>query len=359
MKSSSLLAAAVAAATFVFAACTSPETAATPAVAPAPASFDVTTVTRGSVARVVTLPAELAAWQEVTLHAKVAGHVRTLHFDRGDRVSAGDAVVDLDAPEIEADLRSARAELALAETTSGRVGRAHAKAPDLVVTQGVDEASARLEVSRASLARAQTLVGLLTIRAPFDGVVTRRFVDVGAFVPAATDSSSSRTAAVASISDLSKVRIRVAVPEREAAFVEPGTKAEVRIDSLGAPHFTAAVSRIEWALDSATRTMMAEVDLDNADGALRPGLFAHVRLEVQRHDDVLVLPSAAVLVEKNGRAVFVLDAEGRARKKVLPAGFDDGTKVEVLGGANQGERVLMLGGVPPVDGQLVQVKEAR
>lgn len=349
----------LAAAATLFTACASPETASVTAAAPPPAFFEIVTANRGSVARIVTLPAEVAAWQEVVLHARVAGHVQRLHFDRGDHVRAGDTMTELEAPEIEADLQRAAAELALAEITSGRVGRAHAKAPDLVVTQGVDEASAKLEVSRAALARARTLAGLLDIHAPFDGVVTARFVDVGAFVPAATDSSTSRTSAIAKISDLSKVRIRVAVPEREAAFIQAGTKAQVRIDALGGPDSSSTVSRVEWALDPLTRTMMAEIDLDNAQGKMRPGGFAHVRLEAQRHDDVLVVPSAAVLVEKAGSLLFVVDGEGRARKRPLRAGFDDGVVVEVLAGAQEGERVLLLAGATPTDGQPVRAKESR
>jgi len=325
----------------------------------APPSVKVVAVGRGSVARTIELPAEVRAWQQVTLHAKVPGFVKSIAVDRGDRVRAEEILAELEVPELAADVAKAHADRTLAGTLAGRVGRAHSKAPDLVVAQNVDEATAKLEVARAALSRAETLLSFATIRAPFDGVVTERFVDVGSFVPAATGTATAHTAAVVTVADFAKVRVAVGVPESETRFVQVGTAAEVKVDEAGTDAFVATVARVAWALERNTRTMMAEIDIENADLRLRPGMLAHVRLGVEAHNGVLVVPAAAVLAEKAGSFVFVLGEGDRVRRTAIKPGFDDGSHVEILEGVEEGLRVVLVGKPPLRDGQVVQPTAAQ
>ncbi|MFN2428039.1 MAG: efflux RND transporter periplasmic adaptor subunit [Candidatus Binatia bacterium] len=323
-------------------------------------SVQVVSARRGPVGRRIVLPAEVRSWQEVTLHARVPGYVRTIAVDRGDHVKSGAVVAELEVPELAADVARARAEVALAATLSGRLGRARTKAPDLVVAQTMDEATAKLDVTRAWLARAETLLAFASIRAPFDGVVTERFVDVGAFVPAATGTATPRTAAVVTVADFGKVRIAVAVPESETSFVHNGTRGDVRIGEAGSTAYRSTaslVTRIAWTLERDTRTMMAELDLDNADHSLRPGMLVHVELEVETHEGAIVVPSRAFVVEKGGTFVFVFDGKDRVRKAAVRSGFHDGVHVEILDGVADGQQIVLLDKQVLRDGQAVQATE--
>jgi membrane fusion protein (multidrug efflux system) len=316
------------------------------------------TVETAAVQRQILLPAELRAWQEVTLHARVAGYVRTIAVDRGDRVKTGDLVAELEAPELASDVAMARANAALAARLSGRVGKAHGSAPDLVVAQSVDDAGAKLEVARAELARAETLLSFATIRAPFDGVVTERFVDPGAFVPAAVATSLPQTAAVVRLADFSRIRVAVPVPEAEAVHVRVGTRAGVRVDEAGTAPLAATVSRISWSLERDTRTMMAEVDLDNSGLGLRPGMLAHVRLSVEEHPSVPAVPASAVLREKAGTFVFLLGEDNRVRKTPVRTGFVDDALAEVLEGVEAGVRIALPSKSPLRDGMVVRPRKS-
>ena len=150
------------------------------------ADLTVTRLKTGDITRTVQLLGEVRPRQQVALYAKVGGYVKTVRVDIGDRVEAGDLLAELEVPELVADEARARAELALAELETRRAQEAHRQAPDLVPRQNVDAALAKLAVAKAQQERHATLLRFAQIRAPFAGVVSRRSVDLGAFVPAAT-----------------------------------------------------------------------------------------------------------------------------------------------------------------------------
>jgi RND family efflux transporter MFP subunit len=225
----------------------------------------------------ITLPGQVAAYQAATLTARVAGYLKTISVDKGDRVEAGALLAELEVPELIADRAQHQAQADVARTDYERVRQAAASAPDLVTPQSVDEARGRLRVAEAQLQRTETLLSYARIVAPFAGVITDRYVDPGAFVPVAS-SSDQKSAAVVTLMDFSRVRVRVPVPESEASHIIPGTVAVVTGPSLGGRELSASVSRVSYALQAGANTMLAEVDLTNADDALRPGMYVSVRL---------------------------------------------------------------------------------
>ena len=141
---------------------------------------------RGAIIRNVTLPGEIKAYQQATLYAKVAGYLKTITVDKGDRVKEGDLIADIEVPEMLADLARYKAEVKVAELDYKRLSESQKKLPDLVVPQTVDNAKGKLDVAQASLERTETLLGFAKITAPFSGIVTKRMVDPGALIPAAT-----------------------------------------------------------------------------------------------------------------------------------------------------------------------------
>jgi RND family efflux transporter MFP subunit len=328
-------------------------------VAPSPAAdFKAARPQRGEIIRYVTLPGSIKANQQATLYAKIAGYLKSLAVDKGDSVKAGQAIAEIEVPELLADIAKSRAEVEVAEIEYKRVSEAQKKAPDLVTPQTVDDALGKLKVAKASLEHDQTLLSFSKIVAPFDGIVTARHVDPGAFIPAATSGSAAQTAAVVTIMDFNIVRVQVAVPELETSLVRNGQPVKLTVEGLPGKTFEGAVSRFTYALDDATKTMLVEADLPNSNRELRPGMYAMVKVGVEKHTDALLIPVEALVMEKVNAFAFTV-AGGKAKKTPIKIGFNDGAKVEVLDGLATDAVVILVGKTALTDGQTVNVTEAK
>ena len=190
--------------------------------ADAPAEVTVVSPRRGDIHRFVSLPGGLRANQQVTLHAKVAGYLKSIAVDRGDTVKVGQVLAEIEIPEVAAERVRHEAELKIAKIELDRLKAAREKAPDLITPQATDTAESKVAIAQATLAQSDTTLRFARISAPFAGMVTMRYVDVGAFVPAATAGSGPSAAAIVTVMDYSTVRAHVAVPEIEAARVKVG-----------------------------------------------------------------------------------------------------------------------------------------
>lgn len=322
------------------------------------AAVQITQPRRGPITRNVSFPAVVRAEQEVTLYAKVAGFLKIISVDRGDIVQKGDVLAEVEAPELLAEQTRFEAERNIAKLDFERLSEARKKSPDLVVPLSLDVARAKREMADASLQRNETLLAYTKIVAPFSGVITKRWVDPGALIPAATASSSPQNAAVVTLMDFSRVRIEVAVPEPEAPLIKQGLSAEVTVDELPEQIFKGTISRFSHALDTATRTMATEIQLQNVDGALKPGMFATAKLALAEKPDALLIPAEALLLEKQKTSVFVL-IDGKAKKLPVRVGFEDGKSVEILEGLQGDEPVILRGKSALADGQAVKLVQAK
>jgi RND family efflux transporter MFP subunit len=233
----------------------------------------------------ITLPAAVKAYQEATLTAKVAGYLRAMPVDKGDHVKAGQLIADIEVPELVADRAQYQAEVEVARADFDRMQQAIKTAPDLVTPQNVDEARGKLKVAQAQLERVETLLRYARITAPFSGTVTARYVDPGAFIPVPSN-SDQKSAAVVSLMDFSKVRVQIPVPEDEVMSVAKATPVTFTVESLPGRQFQARVTRVSYALEQGTKTMLAEIDMENPDGVLRPGMYATAQLHVAKLRDV-------------------------------------------------------------------------
>jgi membrane fusion protein (multidrug efflux system) len=323
-----------------------------------PVEVKVVRPMRGEIIRYVKLPGTLRANQQATLYAKVAGYLKSISVDKGDRVQAGQALGEIEVPEFQADLAKYKAEVKVAERDYDRVSAAQQKAPDLVMPQSVDEARGRLEVAKANQERIETLLSYAKVVAPFSGIVTARFVDPGAFIPAATSGSAAQTAAIVTIADFNIVRAQVALPEVEASLAKVGQPVKLTVEGLAGKTFDAQISRFTYALDEATRTMLVEVDLPNPELILRPGMYAIIRVGLEKHNDALQIPVEALVMEKANAFAFVAE-NGKAKRKAIPIGFNDGAKVEVLSGLTDKEQVILMSKLTLADGAPVTVVEGK
>jgi membrane fusion protein (multidrug efflux system) len=330
-----------------------------PSAAPAPMTVQTVLLRRGEIARSITLPTfRILAYQAVTIYAKVPGYLKTLTVDKGDTVQAGQLLGEIEVPELLADEIQYQAETEVARTNYERMAQARQKAPDLVVPQTVDDLRGTWEVAQAKLQRTRTLLQYARLAAPFAGVVTARFVDPGAFIPAATSGMPAQSAAVVTLMDFSRLRIQVFVPEAEVPFITNGVPVQATVEELPGKVFNGSVTRFANALDEATKTMLTEIEMPNPTRALRPGMYASVQLELERKQDALLVPAQALLVEKAGTSIFTV-ADGKAKKKPVRMGFNDGVNVEITDGVQLGQPVILLGKQTLNDGQPVNPVEAK
>ena len=321
----------------------------TPAPQDAPVQVRVTHLSVGPITRSVILPAQVIAFQQATLFAKVSGYLKTITVDKGDRVAAGAVLARIEIPELVAARARQEAELKAASSDYERLLKALAQTPDLVVPDTVDQARGRFEVARASLAESETLLGYATITAPFAGVITQRFVDPGALIQAGNASS-----AIVSLMDFSTVRLQVAVPEVEAARVTVGQPVRVTTDNLPGRQFDGQVTRFTYALDPNNRTMLVEAILKNPDLALRPGMLVTVNLGIERKEQATLMPIEALVTERSNNFAYVTE-RGKAVKRAIRVGLTDGKNVEVVDGLNGNDAVVLTGKLKLSDGQPVRV----
>lgn len=301
----------------------------------------------GTIHRWVALPSTLAPWQQATLHAKVTGYIATMTVDKGDVVKKGQVLATLEVPELQADIAKAKAEVTAARVEVKRLHEARAKSPDLVLPQAVDDAEAKLAIAQAGLERSETLIQFATLKAPFDGVITARFADPGSL-------ATANTTRLLEVTDLSTLRLQIPVTELETGLVTVGKPVKAQVDAAGATPVEASISRIAYALDPATRTMLAEADLKNADLKLRPGMYAMTRIAVEKHDKATLIPVGALVMEKTNAFVFK-HVDGKAMKTPVKPGFNDGVNVEVPE-LKSDDVLLVPGTVTLTDKQPVTVK---
>ncbi len=321
-------------------------------------NFETTSLQTGDITRSIQVLGDVKPYQQITLYAKVGGYVHQVNVEMGDTVSAGRLLLDLEVPELIAQEVKAKAELNLATVEAKHVREAAAKAPELVTQQARDIAEAHLQVAQAQLQHIQTLIGFSKIAAPFAGTITHRMVDPGAFVPAATSNNPSSQAALLTLTDASRVRVQVAVPEYEAPLVKIGQPFLLTIDTANPHTVKATVTRHSHSLDSTSKTLLVEAEIPNSDGSLQPGMFASVKLGIETHLHTTLLPAAAIVMEKTTAVAFVY-ADGKAQRRVLKTGFNDGNNVEVLAGVIANEKVLLVGTNTVTDGQSVTLGSSK
>jgi RND family efflux transporter MFP subunit len=357
----------------------------------------VVSVTHGTLANTLTVAGEFLPYQEVELHAKVAGYVRRINVDIGDKVKEGQVLATLDVPELQAqvqgaqagvretqaeivratnDVTRAKANYAALHSAAARLKQASDARPGLIAQQELDDAQAKdqesaaqvdaaksafevkqqqLGVSQAQQQQVSSMADYSRITAPFSGVITWRYADTGALIQAGTSNAGS--APVVKIAQISTLRLRLPVPEAIAPYVHDGDTATIRIDALNRT-ITGKVSRSTDALDPATRTMQVEVDVPNTDGALSPGMYAEVTLNVKRTGDALVVPIQAVDREGPQPVVLVVNPQNRVEKRIVQTGVATANRVEILSGVREGEQVVVANQASFQAGELVTPKQS-
>jgi RND family efflux transporter MFP subunit len=313
----------------------------------------VVPVRAGAGAREIQLPAEVRAFYQSTVYAKVAGYVKSMRVDKGDRVRRGQILAVLESPELDQQVAAAESDVIIKRRTYERYGRLVGK--DYVSRQDFETVRAQYGVSLATLRQMRALQKYKVLSAPFDGTVTARYVDAGALIPAATGATASALPIV-DVSDARKLRISLFVQQDAAPFIRVGDPAVIVQDQRPDVQIHGAVSRVSEALDVRTRSMLTEVWLDNRYG-LYPGTFVHVTLRLHAPAPATV-PSTALLL-RNDRMVVAVVESSRVKFVPVQTGSDDGRTVQILSGVRPGEVVAVSLPTEVSDGARVQPYPAR
>jgi len=316
----------------------------------------VTTPTQMDMQRTLLLTADILPIQQADLMAKIAGYLDSIAVDRGDRVHAGQVLAVIHQPELDQQLQQAQANHDFAKITFERFQELYTHS--LVPRQDLDDARTKYEVAKRVLEVQRTYVGYAKIVAPFDGYVTKRYVDPGAFIPQASGFVSTVNT-ILTIMDLSQVKVLINVPERDVTSVHLGDEVSLTLDAYPDRTFRGRVSKFAPALEASSRTLQVEIDVPNADLALKPGMFARVTLVLERHAQSLALPSEALLVNELGTFVYAVsgasDGAPTVRRVQVRTGIEDHGQVEILVGIGASDRIVRTGKELVRDGGAVRI----
>jgi RND family efflux transporter MFP subunit len=340
-------------------------------------SVRVATVRPSDRIKLVTLPATTLAFSAANLYARASGYIDKREADIGDRVKEGQLLAAISVPELdhqigqneatrvqlEETLQQAQANLELAQVTWDRdrplVGQGWVtQQQGTIDIQTLKARQAAVRLAQANVKAQEALLRTLNqqrayrrVVAPFDGVITARNIDVGSLVQA--DAASGTFLFTIMQSDV--IRTQVYVPQDQAFDVAPGVGAVVRVPELPGRNFPGKVTRIADALQPGTRTLLTEIDIPNPDGALKPGTYVRVELHVPHDTPSLLLPAEAIIFNRNGLQVAVVE-DGSAHIRKVSVARDLGTQVEVSDGVKQGDVVILNPQVDLLDGSKVQVR---
>ena len=300
--------------------------------------------------RMIEIPATIHGYIETPVYAKIAGYLKTIRVDKGDRVAAGQVIAILDTPELDQQVANAHASYGMARLTYQR--DEVLRRDDAVAQQVADEARASMVEAKATVDQLAAMQAYKTIRAPFTGIITARYVDQGALVPQVTSPSAASTPIVA-MATLSPLRVYAAAPQSVAPFIRNGDAATITVTEYPQRTFKGAVARHPEALTSDTRTMLVEVDLTNEDRALYPGMYAKLVLDVATPAGVPMVPDDA-LVFRGGKPYVPVVRGGHLRLVAVTLGYDNGVNVEITEGVSDQDMVALNVGQAASDGEPVQ-----
>ncbi len=357
-------------------------------------SARVAVAQRGDISRVLTLAGQFQPYQVVDVHPKVSGYMKRINVDIGDIVHQGQTLAILEVPELRAELeqsvfqlKQSQQEIALAQqeikraealdfalhAQYDRLKQAAATRPGLIAQQELDDARAKdldsqaqidaakaamaaaqqhAEAARAENERVQALEDYTNVTAPIAGVVIWRYADTGALIQGGTNSNDS-TLPIVRLSQSTLLRLRVPVPEDDIQYVHEGGLVDVRVDAINRS-FTGKIVRFTRDVNFETRTMETEVDVDNKDLSIAPGMYANTALQLAHAENTVTIPVEALCLNAQGQqTVYVLDADNGIHIRNVQIGIQGSKLAQITSGVAPGERVLIGGQEKYHEGQVV------
>jgi RND family efflux transporter MFP subunit len=343
----------------------------------------VVAVQRGDISRVLTLAGQFQPYQVVDVHPKVSGYMARINVDIGDVVHKGETLAVLEVPELKAQLQQtvfemqgsneeivrAQHEINSAEAThaalhaqSDRLKQASEAQPGLIAQQELDDvlakdlsSEAQVDAAKAAMAvakehangaqadnqRVQALHDYTSVTAPLEGVVIWRYADTGALIQGGTN-SNSQALPIVRLSQSDLLRLRFPVPEDDVKYVHVGDSLQVRVDAIGRS-FTGKIVRFTREVNFETRTMETEVDVENRDLSISPGMYANTALRLAHVSSVVTVPVDSLVLNHGRQTVYVLDGSNHVHIRSVEVGLVGSKLTEIRNGLSSGDRVLSGG----------------
>jgi RND family efflux transporter MFP subunit len=311
----------------------------------------------------IALPGNTQAYTDTPIYSRTNGYLKSWYFDIGAHVRKGQLMAQIETPEVDqqlqvaqADLKSAQANLDLANTTSARyqnllkTNSVSKQETDVAMSDAAAKQAA-VDASMANVRRLEQLQSFEKVYAPFDGIVTARNTDIGRLISAGQNTTPQELFHLAAIG---KIRVYVSVPEAYSAAIKDGAKASLTLDEYPGKSFEGTIARNSNAIDQATRTLNVEVDVDNPKGELLPGAYVFVHFKVPEHAANLMIPSNTLLFRAEGLRVGVV-RDGRVQLLPVKIGRDAGATVEIASGLTANDAVILDPSDSLASGQEVQI----
>jgi RND family efflux transporter MFP subunit len=342
----------------------------TETVAPPTVSVEQPTLQQN--AQEILLPGNMQAFTLAPIYARTTGYVKAWYHDIGSHVNKGELLAVIETPELDQQLSQARADLATAQSTAAFAKTTANRyqgliASDAVSQQDTDNAVTQLQSSTtqvnsatANVRRLEELQSFERIVAPFDGVITARNIDLGQLITAAGSTTTAGAGTIVGnkqifdISEIRTLRVFVNVPQIYAPDAKNGVIATLTLPQYPGRKFEGKLVRTSSAVDPATRTLLAEVDVNNSSGELLPGSYTEVHLHTSKPVPALIVPVSALILEPDGLFVATVDANSIAHLVHVSAGRDFGTTVEILTGLQPGQGVVANPPDSLIDGEKVR-----
>ncbi len=317
--------------------------------------------------QMLVLPGDIQAFFEAPIYARVSGYLKEWDQDIGAHVKAGQLLAEIDTPDLDQQLNQAKADLAvaqsnenLADVTSKRWQALIKK--DAVSQQDADEKSGDAQAKKAAVVAAQAnvqrlmaLEGFKRIVSPFDGTVTARETDVGALINAGGGSGPE----LFKVADIHKMRIYVRVPQALSGNLEPGQTADLHLPQHPNQVLKAVVVTSAHAINQTSRTLLVELQIDNANGELQPGTYVEVHFKLPNNANVMRLPTSALLFREDGLRVATVGPDNKVFLKPVTIGRDLGTEVEIASGLTATDKIIDSPSDSIAEGDVVQPEQAQ
>lgn len=356
-------------------------------------SAQVATAQRGNLAHTLSLAGQFQPYQVVDVHPKVTGFMVKINVDIGDKVHQGQTLAVLEVPELKAqlkgtgfeiqqandDLLRTQHEIKRAEATHAalhtdyqRLLEASKAQPGLVAQQELDDAQSKdlssesqvdsakaaaagaqehTQVAGAENERVQAMENYTNVTAPLDGVVVWRYADTGALIQSGTN-SNEQDIPIVRLSQSGLLRLRMPIPENDVQFVHIGDAMQVRVDAIGRS-FTGKIVRYTRDVNFETRTMETEIDVENRDLSISPGMYANTQMQLAHADNVTTIPVEALVLKADQQTVYCLDSDNRIRIRSVLVGLRGSKLAEIKSGLEPGDRVVLGGQENYIEGERV------
>ena len=298
------------------------------------------------------LPGQTRAYIEAPIFAQTAGYLKKWYFEIGAQVKSGDVLAEIDTPQVDQQLSQAKAQLKVAEAARDLAEVTYKRDQDLfnrrvIAAQDFDTAAdtyrqsvATVNADQASLNALNALEDFKTVRAPFDGIVTERDTDIGAYVPSGSGGQLFR------MEQTSPLRVYINVPQTFARFVKQGVQADLTLNELPGRKFPAHVTNTAGAIDPTSRTLLTELEVPNQTHELLPGAYAQITLKLIGDTGLVTIPSNALLFRSEGPSVGVVHSDGKVEIRKVVINRDLGDKLQISEGLSESDQVI----VNPSDG---------